>query len=101
LDGEDWEDVNSEKEDSKDECNVAAQERLAIEQDVEVKEERDEKDEKDQVDEFPGGDSEDEYEDVVEERMQQLDYMHEQELVKHLGFVDADTILARQPIRRW
>ncbi|KAK4509799.1 uncharacterized protein ATC70_007103 [Mucor velutinosus] len=85
-DDEDWEDVDTEQEES------------LTGQDDTINTANDMKEDPD--DELPEDDSEDEYDELAEKRMQQLDYIHEQELTKHLDFVDADTLLSQLHLRR-
>ncbi|KAL9543561.1 hypothetical protein MBANPS3_008058 [Mucor bainieri] len=112
-DDQDWEDVDTEQEaqsDAAEETSVqqddtidTANEEKEVDDEKEDDENEDDEneDDNDDDDELPEDDSEDEYENLVEQRMQQLDYTYEQELTKHLEFADAETVLAKQVKRRW
>ncbi|GAN04324.1 hypothetical protein MAM1_0060c03784 [Mucor ambiguus] len=108
----DWEDVDTEQEDQSDvaegkaDSSIGQDDTISIaakdgEESQKKEQVTDEDEDEDEDDEFPEEDSEDEYDDLTEQRMQQLDYIHEQELTKHLNFVDADTILSCRQRRRW
>lgn len=96
-DDQDWEDIDAEQE---DQSSAALEKEAPVEQDDTTDTAKDDKQEEEQ-DRLSDDDSEDEYEDLAEQRMQQLDLIHEQELTQHLDFADAHAILSRQPRRRW